>query len=134
MTDDGGDDGTSQEAPDAASRERHAALTDELDHHRWRYHVLDTPTIADGEYDSLMRELNALEDRFPALRTPDSPTQTVGGAVSTTFAPVQHLQRLMSLDNVFDSEELDRWAARAVRRQHANRERQRALAARLRPS
>ena len=62
-----------------------------------------------------MRELNAIEDAFPALRTPDSPTQQVGGPPSTTFAPVEHLQRLMSLDNVFSREELDRWAPRAVR-------------------
>ena len=62
-----------------------------------------------------MRELNAIEDAYPALRTPDSPTQQVGGPPSTTFAPVEHLQRLMSLDNVFSREELDRWAARAVR-------------------
>jgi DNA ligase (NAD+) len=101
--------------PDEGARERHAELTDELNDHRWRYHVLDTPTISDGEYDAKMRELNALEDTFPALRTPDSPTQTVGGAPSTTFSPVEHLQRLMSLDNVFSSDELDRWAQRAIR-------------------
>ncbi|HEX8510486.1 MAG TPA: NAD-dependent DNA ligase LigA [Propionibacteriaceae bacterium] len=102
-------------APDDATRERHAALSDELNDHRWRYHALDAPTISDGEFDRLMRELNALEERYPALRTPDSPTQQVGAALSTTFAPVEHLQRLMSLDNVFNREELERWAARAVR-------------------
>ena len=62
-----------------------------------------------------MRELDELEDCFPALRTPDSPTQQVGGPPSTTFAPVEHLQRLMSLDNAFSREELDRWAQRAIR-------------------
>ena len=77
--------------------------------------MLDAPTISDGEFDAGMRELNAIEDAYPALRTPDSPTQQVGGPPSTTFAPVEHLQRLMSLDNVFSREELDRWAARAVR-------------------
>ncbi|HYP44490.1 MAG TPA: NAD-dependent DNA ligase LigA [Propionibacteriaceae bacterium] len=101
--------------PDEAARERHAALSDELNDHRWRYHVLDAPTISDGEYDAKMRELTGLEERFPSLRTPDSPSQQVGGALSTTFAPVEHLQRLMSLDNVFNREELERWAARAVR-------------------
>ena len=101
--------------PDEAASERHAALSDELNDHRWRYYVLDTPTISDGEYDARLRELEELEARFPSLRTPDSPTQTVGGAVSTTFAPVEHLQRLMSLDNVFSRDELDKWAGRAVR-------------------
>ncbi|MET0692327.1 MAG: NAD-dependent DNA ligase LigA, partial [Propionibacteriaceae bacterium] len=101
--------------PDEASQERHAELTDELNDDRWRYHVLDAPTISDGEYDAKMRELNALEDRFPSLRTPDSPTQTVGGVASTTFTAVEHLQRLMSLDNVFSEEELEKWAGRAIR-------------------
>ena len=100
---------------EAEASRRHAELTELLDEARWRYHVLDAPTISDGEFDAGMRELNAIEDSYPALRTPDSPTQQVGGPPSTTFAPVEHLQRLMSLDNVFSREELDRWAARAVR-------------------
>lgn len=104
-----------QEEPDATASRRHAELSDTLDDARWRYHVLDAPTISDGEFDRLMRELTALEERYPALRTPDSPTQQVGGPPSTTFTPVQHLQRLMSLDNVFSREELERWAARPVR-------------------
>ena len=102
-------------APDAAARSRHAGLSDELNQARWRYHVLDAPTISDGEYDAKMRELEELETTFPALRTPDSPTQQVGGPPSTTFAPVEHLQRLMSLDNAFSREELERWASRAIR-------------------
>ena len=77
--------------------------------------MLDAPTISDGEFDRLMRELNAIEERFPALRTPDSPTQKVGGPPATTFAAVEHPMRLLSLDNVFNREELDRWAQRAVR-------------------
>ncbi|WP_375433498.1 NAD-dependent DNA ligase LigA [uncultured Friedmanniella sp.] len=100
---------------DPAARARHAELTDVLNEARWRYHVLDSPTISDGEYDGSMRELTALEDAHPGLRTPDSPSQQVGGPPSTTFEPVQHLQRLMSLDNVFNRDELDRWAGRAVR-------------------
>ena len=75
--------------PRPASR-RHAELTELLDEARWRYHVLDAPTISDGEFDAGMRELNAIEDGYPALRTPDSPTQQVGGPPSTTFAPVEH--------------------------------------------
>jgi len=102
-------------APDTAASQRHAALTERINEARWRYHVLDAPTISDGEFDALMRELNAIEDQFPGLRTPDSPTQQVGGAPSTTFAPVEHLLRLLSLDNAFSREELERWAQRAVR-------------------
>jgi DNA ligase (NAD+) len=101
--------------PDTAARQRHAELTERVNEARWRYHVLDAPTVSDGEFDAMMRELSALEDEFPSLRTPDSPTQQVGGPPSTTFAPVEHLVRLMSLDNVFSGEELDRWAARAIR-------------------
>jgi DNA ligase (NAD+) len=101
--------------PDEGAKARHAELTDQLNTARWRYHVLDAPTISDGEFDARMVELTALEEQYGALRTPDSPSQQVGGPPSTTFAPVEHLQRLMSLDNVFSFEELDRWAGRAVR-------------------
>jgi DNA ligase (NAD+) len=104
-----------QAEPDAEAREQHAEVSERLNEARWRYHVLDAPTISDAEFDRLMRELNDLESRFPALRTPDSPTQQVGGPPSTTFAPVEHLVKMMSLDNAFSDEELDRWAARAVR-------------------
>ena len=106
---------TEQAEPDAEARQRHADLSEQLEEARWRYYVLDAPTIADGEFDALMRELNELEDEFPALRTPDSPTQKVGGAPSTTFAEVEHPMRLLSLDNVFNRDELDRWAQRAAR-------------------
>ncbi len=101
--------------PSAEVRSRHADLSEQLNEARWRYHVLDAPTISDGEYDARMRELEDLENTFPALRTPDSPSQQVGGPPSTTFAPVEHLQRLMSLDNAFSREELERWAGRAIR-------------------
>jgi len=63
----------------------------------------------------MMRELRELEERYPDLRTPDSPTQKVGGAISTDFTPVQHLERLLSLDNSFSAEEFDAWSARASR-------------------
>ena len=95
--------------------QRHADLSERLNEARWRYYVLDAPTVSDGEFDALMRQLIELEDAFPSLRTPDSPTQQVGSPPSTTFAPVEHLQRLMSLDNAFSREELDRWAQRAIR-------------------
>jgi len=95
--------------------QRHAELAQTLTDHRWRYYVLDQPTISDGDFDRLMRELEAIEEEHPGLRTPDSPTQQVGGAPATTFAPVTHLQQMMSLDNAFDREELDTWNARVVR-------------------
>ncbi len=100
---------------DAAARHRHAELSAEITEANHRYHVLDSPTISDAEYDALMRELRELEDRYPELRTPDSPTQKVGGAISTEFTAVEHLERLLSLDNAFSAEELDAWAARAQR-------------------
>jgi DNA ligase (NAD+) len=118
MVDDESADGEVEIERDPAEAEasrRHAELTDLLNEARWRYHVLDAPTISDGEFDAAMRELNEIEDAYRWLRTPDSPSQQVGGPPSATFAPVEHLQRLMSLDNVFSREELDRWAARAVR-------------------
>ena len=77
--------------------------------------MLDSPTIDDGRYDTGIRELNALEEQFPELRTPDSATQKVGGMLSTLFTPVEHLERLMSLDNVFSAEELAGWHDRAVK-------------------
>ena len=97
---------------DDAARHRHAELADEINGHRNRYHVDDAPTISDGEYDQLIRSLEALEERYPELRTPDSPTQQVGAAISATFAPVTHLVPMGSLDNAFSRDELDRWAAR----------------------
>ena len=100
---------------DGASRQRHAALAVEITEHLHRYHVLDSPVISDAEYDALYRELVELEERYPELRTPDSPTQKVGDMVSTDFAPVEHLERLLSLDNAFSAEELDAWAARTER-------------------
>ncbi len=98
-----------------ADRERAVELAKVIDEHQYRYYVLDHPTVGDGEYDALLRELEALEERHPSLRTPDSPTQRVGGSYSTQFAPVEHLERLLSLDNVFSDEELQAWADRVER-------------------
>jgi DNA ligase (NAD+) len=97
------------------ARHRHAELAEQLTEHIYRYHVLDSPLVSDAEYDQLMRELRELEEQFPDLRTPDSPSQRVGGPISTDFAAVEHLERLLSLDNAFSAEELDNWAARAQR-------------------
>jgi len=96
-------------------RERHAELAAELLEAQYRYHVLDSPLISDIDYDTKMRELEGLEDEIPELRTPDSPSQRVGGMISTDFTPVQHLQPLQSLDNVFSAEGLDGWVGRAER-------------------
>ena len=95
--------------------QRHAVLAAELDDHAYRYYVLDSPVVSDAEYDTAMRELTAIEDEYPQLRTPDSPTQKVAGSYSTQFTPVTHLQRLLSLDNVFSFDELEAWAARTER-------------------
>jgi DNA ligase (NAD+) len=90
-------------------------LAEQVRAHQFSYHVKDAPTISDGEYDALIRSLTDLEDRYPELRTPDSPTQQVGAAFSTDFAAVDHLERMLSLDNAFSVQELEAWAARVER-------------------
>ncbi|MFD4430966.1 NAD-dependent DNA ligase LigA [Nocardia sp. NPDC058497] len=87
-------------------------LADEVREHQFRYYVRDAPIITDGEFDTLLRQLQALEDAHPDLRTPDSPTQLVGGGFATDFTAVDHLERMLSLDNVFDYDELRTWASR----------------------
>ena len=72
--------------PTPEARHRHAELSVELDENSYRYHVLDSPLVSDAEYDRLMRELQGLEEQYPPLRTPDSPSQRVGGSISTDFA------------------------------------------------
>jgi len=90
-------------APDA---ERAAFLRAELARHNYSYYVLDAPSVPDAEYDRLFRELQGLEELHPALRTPDSPTQRVGGAPLSAFAPVEHRTPMLSLGNAFSDEEL----------------------------
>ena len=99
----------------SADRARWKELAELITDHRYRYYVLDAPIVSDGEYDALERELIELETRFPELRTPDSPTQHVGGEIANLFEPVEHLERMMSLDNVFSIEEFEAWAARVER-------------------
>src|SRR5947209_4832895 len=101
--------------PPASARERHAALSSEIDDNQYRYFVLDAPTVSDAEYDAMMRELQALEAAYPTLRTPQSPTQRVGGTYSTLFTPVEHAERMLSLDNVFTLDDLAGWATRVER-------------------
>jgi DNA ligase (NAD+) len=103
----------SKSAPRSAKRgaaatpaARAAELRRELDEANYRYHVLDDPQITDAEYDALLRELIELEDRYPELRTPDSPTQRVGSVATTGFAPYPHGKPMLSLGNAFDADEL----------------------------
>ena len=107
-------------APPAAAppqaRAEHAALAEQVAEHRQRYYVLDSPTITDGEFDALFAQLQALEKRYPDLRTPDSPTQQVAPDVTgTPFAAVVHIEPMMSLDNAFDADALAAWAVRVER-------------------
>ncbi|HYQ34485.1 MAG TPA: NAD-dependent DNA ligase LigA [Mycobacterium sp.] len=98
-------------APDI--RRQWGELADEVREHQFRYYVRDAPIISDAEFDQLLRQLQALEEQFPELRTPDSPTQLVGGAgFATEFTSAEHLERMLSLDNVFGADEFELWAAR----------------------
>jgi DNA ligase (NAD+) len=101
--------------PPPEARERATVLAQEIDEHQYRYHVLDSPVVSDAEYDLLFRELQGLEEQYPALRSPNSPTQRVGYDYSTLFTPVAHAERMMSLDNAFADEELTAWAERTER-------------------
>ena len=104
---------TERELADAQLRVEE--LRDQLNYHSYRYYVLDDPEVSDAEYDELTRELASLEERFPELVTPDSPTQRVGISPADLFAPVEHRARMLSLDNAFSHGELEAWAARVER-------------------
>ncbi|MEC4574070.1 NAD-dependent DNA ligase LigA [Streptomyces virginiae] len=99
----------------AAVREQHQLLAEQVEEHRFRYYVNDQPVVSDAEFDKLLRSLEALEEQYAELRTPDSPTQKVAGAYETDFASVEHRERMLSLDNAFDDEELSAWAERVAR-------------------
>ena len=81
----------------------------------YRYYIANAPTISDAEYDRLMRELEGIEADYSELRTPDSPTQKVAGTISSQFTAVDHLERMLSLDNAFSAEELQAWADRVLK-------------------
>ncbi|MFJ3580826.1 NAD-dependent DNA ligase LigA [Streptomyces sp. NPDC090127] len=104
-----------QGALPAEAREKHADLSEQIEEHRFRYYVKDQPVISDGEFDKLLRALEALEEEHPELRTPDSPTQKVAGQYETEFTSVAHRERMLSLDNAFDDLELAAWAERIAR-------------------
>ena len=91
------------------ARHRMTELINEIRDHQFKYYVLDQPTVTDAQFDELLRELQSLEDKNPELREADSPTQHVGGGFSTQFEQRDHIEKMMSLDNVFDTQELAQW-------------------------
>ena len=91
------------------ARHRMTELINEIRDHQFKYYVLDEPTITDAQFDDLLKELQQLEDKNPELREADSPTQHVGGGFSTQFEQRDHIEKMMSLDNVFDVNELSTW-------------------------
>jgi DNA ligase (NAD+) len=91
------------------ARHRISELTNEIRDHQFKYYVLDAPTITDAQFDALLKELQALEATHPELLEPDSPSLGVGGGFATTFEQHDHIEKMMSLDNVFDTEELAAW-------------------------
>ena len=90
-------------------------LREQLRMHNYRYHVLDDPIVSDAEYDALMRELRAIEEAYPQLVTPDSPTRRVGNAPSEKFAKVRHPVAMLSLGNAFEESDIRAWRERIVR-------------------
>ncbi|MGI8418198.1 MAG: NAD-dependent DNA ligase LigA, partial [Nakamurella sp.] len=103
------------DVPPATNR-HYNELAEQITAAQFRYYVLDAPTLSDAEFDALLRELQGIEDSYPSLVTPDSPSQRVGGAgFQTGFASVEHAERLLSLDNVFSADELSGWLERTVR-------------------
>ncbi|OON79683.1 NAD-dependent DNA ligase LigA [Streptomyces tsukubensis] len=107
--------GEQDAAVPAQARDQHAQLAEQIEEHRFRYYVKDQPVVSDAEFDRLMRSLQELEESHPSLRTPDSPTQKVSGAYETEFTEVAHRERMLSLDNAFDDEELAAWAERVAK-------------------
>ncbi|WP_372463663.1 NAD-dependent DNA ligase LigA [Arthrobacter hankyongi] len=103
-----------EQLPDEAVRQEYDRVVDEVRRHRHAYYTEDAPLISDAEYDALYRHLEELEALHPELVANDSPTQEVGGEVSAAFAPVRHLQRMYSLEDVFSLEELQVWIERAT--------------------
>lgn len=110
-----GDKQQAETAVPAEARDKHAQLAEQIEEHRFRYYVKDAPVVSDAEFDKLLKALEALEEEYPELRTPDSPTQKVAGSYATEFTAVEHRQRMLSLDNTFNDDELAAWAERIAR-------------------
>jgi DNA ligase (NAD+) len=92
-----------------AARHRITELTNEIRDHQFKYYVLDAPTVTDAQFDELLQELKALEAKHPELLEPDSPSLGIGGGFATSFTQHDHIEKMMSLDNVFDTNELTAW-------------------------
>ena len=107
--------GEQQMSVPGEAREEHRRLAEQIEEHRFRYYVKDAPVVSDAEFDRLLRQLEGVEEEYPALRTPDSPTQKVAGQYETEFTEVAHRERLLSLDNAFDEAELAEWEERIGR-------------------
>ncbi len=90
-------------------------LRREIDKFRYEYHVLDRPEVSDEIYDSLMRELRSLEEKYPEFKSPDSPSQRIGGAPLKKFEKVRHKRRQWSLDDAFSFEEIESWEEKVSR-------------------
>jgi DNA ligase (NAD+) len=103
----------------ASVQQRIARLRADIERHNYRYHVLDDPEIPDSEYDRLLRELRGLEEEFPALVAPDSPTQRVGGSPVDAFSQVRHRMPMLSLDNAFAREDVEGFDRRVRERLEA---------------
>ena len=103
------------------ARHRIIELTQEIRDHQFKYYVLDAPTISDAQFDKLLKELEALEAKNPELLEPDSPSLGVGGGFATTFDQHDHIEKMMSLDNVFDTDELNTWFDRVEKESPAPR-------------
>ena len=108
----GDDTMTSMSEEERQLVDRYHQLIQEVDDARAAYYNRDAPVLSDAEYDKLYRELEDFEAQYPQYRSADSPTTQVGGAASEAFAPVEHLQQMTSLDDVFSLEELAAWEAR----------------------
>ncbi len=106
----------------AKIKTRITELRDAINEHNYRYHILDNPTIPDAEYDRLVRELQSLEQLYPELITPDSPTQRVGATPLTTFPEVHHRVPMLSLENAFSPEEAEAFDQRVRDRLHSDEE------------
>src|SRR5215831_4922150 len=98
--------------PSAALDKKIESLREKIRYHEYRYYVLDDPEISDADFDKLMNELKALEKEHPALITPDSPTQRVGGKPREGFVKVRHSSAMLSLDNTYSEDELRGWERR----------------------
>ncbi|GGQ44742.1 NAD-dependent DNA ligase LigA [Streptomyces mutabilis] len=99
----------------AEAREKHVQLAEQIEEHRFRYYVNDAPVVSDADFDRLLRSLEELEEEYPELRTPDSPTQKVAGSYETEFTAVEHRSRMLSLDNTFNDEEMAAWTERIAK-------------------